>query len=188
MVNMVLEVFVAAAEGKGMQLQIARLREVFKFCMQAVRATKNALTDNTELKLWDLWRIEDLTKVLAKLARSKSVLKTLSLNVHSRHLVDLINLGSGRAKLRHVVNGMPVMLDKDENGKPLDKLAKRQIKKAARRKEEEERVARLAAEGLDPKGKPFKRAKKRKASEMEAEKAVQPVQSRSEEGDTIDQE
>jgi DNA polymerase phi len=153
-VQVFIDTFKAATEGTGMQLQIARLREILKACAEAVKATKNALKDGPDVAPWDLWRAKELAEVFAHMSQSKNIEKTGSLNSTIRSLMDSINQGSGRAKVRVVKKGEPVMLPTDENGKPLTRLDQRQIKKALVRPEKE---ARRAAQELKKENKKRKR-------------------------------
>lgn len=153
-VQVFIDTFNAATEGTGMQLQIARLREILKACAEAVKATKNALKDGPDVAPWDLWRAKELPEVFAHMSQSKNIEKTGSLNSTIRSLMDSINQGSGRAKVRVVKKGEPTMLPTDENGKPLTRLDQRQIKKALVRPEKE---ARRAAQELKKENKKRKR-------------------------------
>lgn len=131
--------FEAASEGAGMGLQIARLREIIKACSEAVRATKTALKNGPSGNTWDIWRSTELSDVFARMTRSTKIEKAGSLNSAIRGLMDSINQGSGRAKVRSVKNGEPDMLPMDASGKAVTPLDQRQIKKAQSKKENKKR-------------------------------------------------
>lgn len=163
-----MDVFAAAAGGRGMQLPVIRLREVLKFCSQAVRITKIAMGINNEAKLRDLWRIEELTQILADLGQSSKVTNAASLKTPTRQLVGLINQGIGNARSKPNPDETTAGPGKAESDEPLNKLAKRQMKKTVRREEEQQRVA---AKESDNAERHLKQKKKRKVRGIDGEKA-----------------
>lgn len=96
-VEMVLTVFQAAAEGKGMKFEVNRLREIFKFCTQAIRATRMALNGREEPRLHTVWRSEELEKVLEAVMSSSTIEKGASLAPQIRNLLASVKQGSGQA-------------------------------------------------------------------------------------------
>lgn len=168
-VKVIIDTFKTAAQGEGMQLQIARLREVLKACAEAVRATKNALKNGPSVNTWDLWQSTELSNVLAEVAQSKKIEKAGSLSSAIRNLMDSINQGSGRAKVRSAKDGEPALLPTDQDGKPLTKLDQRQIKKAIVRSE---KATQRAAQDLKKENKKRKRQGKEEKPVVSATQAV----------------
>lgn len=154
-----------------MALQVIRLREILKACSEAVRATKNAVKGGPNVNTWDLWRSADLSRVFADMANSKSIAKSGSLNSTIRNLMDLINQGSGRAKVRTVKNGESAMLPTDDSGKSVTKLDARQIKKA--------KASAAIVEQQSNKKSKKEKVNKRKAETTDAQSAA-PAQSMAE--------
>lgn len=166
-VQVFVDTFEAATAGKGMALQITRLREILKACTEAVRATKNAVKGSTsQAKTWDLWRSSELTRVLADMQQSKHIEKSGSLASSIRNLLNMINEGSGKANVRTVKNGELATLPTSEDGKPITKLDKRRRKVESQAAEKAERQANKAA------------AKKQKLNKRKAETMdVEPIES-----------
>jgi len=85
----------AAAEGKGMQLQVARLREVLKFCQQAIRATKQALsTSGSKETIEQVWQTEKTSLALNQLSTSSHVSSVSSLNTTINQVIASISPSS----------------------------------------------------------------------------------------------
>lgn len=134
-------VLAAEASGKGLDFNIARLREVFKACMQLVKATRTAVSREGGPKTWDLWQADKFAATLADLCKSDKVAKG-SLNASSKQLLDLILEGSGRAKVKDISTGMPPMQDKAGSSKRKQQAALQNGKeaKSVKRKADEAEI------------------------------------------------
>jgi len=94
-VEMIIPVFQAAADGRGMKFEVHRLREIFKFCTQAIRATRVALNGRPEPNVHALWKSEELERVLEAVMSSSSLEKGASLAPQIRNLLASVKQGTG---------------------------------------------------------------------------------------------
>jgi hypothetical protein len=113
---MVVPVFQAAADGRGMKFEVHRLREIFKFCTQAIRATRIALNGPN---VPTVWKSEELERVLEAVMSSSSLEKGASLAPQIRNLLASVKQGTGgsaavssKGKSEKALHQKPVVSEK----------------------------------------------------------------------------
>lgn len=97
----------AAADGKNMQLQVNRLREILKFCTQAIKATKHAISvSGSSSTVSEIWKAEQTRSALDKLSASTHVSGVTALSAPIRQIINAISqsgsTGQSSKKARNV--------------------------------------------------------------------------------------